>query len=343
MTLESIQPQTLLQRLILEQALLSAFFILAALQACLFIDHHWRRWDSLKDAEKTRREGLMICHNGLGYYAWLRSLLIDGDWSFDNEFDEHALKNDYVPPPFYRTEIGRRPNQWSIGPACLWAVTIVPVHVVTKVLSPSAANGYSPPYQWTVGITSLVASFAGLAFTFAVCRTVSRPSRAALGVAFLWLGTTVVYYGATEVSSAHGLRATAMAVLVWYWFTTYGSTRPTRWLLVGLLVGAVGLMRWQLLTFAALPAGELLLTRWQSEEVTPRAALGRAAVCAALAALGGVIAFSPQMLAWRCVYGDWLVSPVPGVAWNWSHPSVWQVLCSWDRSLFYWTPLAHVR
>jgi hypothetical protein len=316
------------------------FCILAALQVSLFVDHHKHRWDSMGNRENSLGEGLFICHNGLGYYAWLRSLLIDGDWSFDDEFDDHALTNDYVPPPSYRTPIGRRANQWSIGPACLWAVTVVPVHLVTKTLAPAIADGYSPPYQWTIGLTSLVASLAGLGFTFAVCRKVARPSRAALGVAWLWLGTTVIYYGATEVSSAHGLGAAAMAVLVWYWFTTYGSTRPARWLVVGLLIGAAALMRWQLLTFAALPGGELLLTRWQSDEATRPAAVGRAMMCSVLAALGGAAALFPQMLAWRCVYGAWIIAPLPGVVWNWSQPSLWQVLCSWDRSLFYWTPLA---
>jgi hypothetical protein len=49
--------------------------------------------------------------------------------------------------------------------------------------------------------------------------------------------------------------------------------------------------------------------------------------------------FFPQMLAWRCVYGSWLVTPMP-VAHNWLHPAWVPVLFSQDRGLFYWTPLA---
>src|SRR5262249_28269629 len=44
------------------------------------------------------------------------------------------------------------------------------------------------------------------------------------------------------------------------------------------------------------------------------------------------------MTAWHCVYGRWLVSPMP-LGRNWLRPALWEVLASQDRSLFYWTPL----
>ena len=67
------------------------------------------------------------------------------------------------------------------------------------------------------------------------------------------LGSTIVYYSAVEVSMAHGLGTASLAVLVWSWHKTYGSLRPGRWLMVGILVGVTVLMRWQLATFALLP------------------------------------------------------------------------------------------
>src|SRR5207244_897246 len=58
-----------------------------------------------------------------------------------------------------------------------------------------------------------------------------------------------------------------------------------------------------------------------------------------LCAVGAAVAFAPQMVAWRCVYGSWLTSPLP-LAHNWLRPNVWAILGSTDRSLFYWTPVA---
>src|SRR5438876_1129122 len=106
-----------------------AYSILAVtvlVELTFFMDYHDRRWNEVvlprTPSEEAAGEGLVIQCNGLGYYAWLRSPLIDGDWDFDNEFDEHNPLHNYVPPRTYRTPIDRRANQWSVGPACAWAV-----------------------------------------------------------------------------------------------------------------------------------------------------------------------------------------------------------------------------
>ncbi len=31
---------------------------------------------------------MVVRGDGVGYYAWLRSPLLDGDWQFDNEYDD---------------------------------------------------------------------------------------------------------------------------------------------------------------------------------------------------------------------------------------------------------------
>jgi hypothetical protein len=69
----------------------------------------------------------------------------------------------------------------------------------------------------------------------------------------------------------HGLAAAVTAALLWCWGTTYGSARAGRWLAVGLLVGLTGLMRWQLLALALLPAGEFVLVCRRGAGVPARA------------------------------------------------------------------------
>src|SRR5437667_11954031 len=106
--------------------------VVVLVQLVLFTGYHLDRWHlSLAprgDPRTDAGEGLVIRCDGHGYYAWLRSLLIDGDWSFDNEFDEHNPLGDFVPPRDARTDRGLRANQWSVGPACLWAIAVVPGH-----------------------------------------------------------------------------------------------------------------------------------------------------------------------------------------------------------------------
>jgi len=161
-----------------------------------------------------------------------------------------------------------------------------------------------------------------------------RGTRAALAAILITLGSTLIYYGAIEVSMAHGIAAAVLAGFVWYWLKTYGSMQWSRWLCVGLCLGTACLMRWQLATFAVLPAGEVLFLT-----VRTRDNLGKRLAGLTLSAFGAFIAFLPQMVAWRCVYGHWLVEPIPQLAHHWLSPSLWDVLLSEDRSLFFWTPI----
>jgi Dolichyl-phosphate-mannose-protein mannosyltransferase len=329
-------------------------------EVVLFTGYHVERWQKglsrRNQPQIMRGEGLVIRSDGLGYYAWLRSLLIDGDWCFDNEFDEHNPLGDYVPPITGRTAEGRRSNPWSVGPACVWALSVVPGHALMKAFGDFCpgwpADGYSLPYQLLVGTTTLVASFFGLILLYGICRRFADRDRAALAAAFLTLGSTVVYYSSIEVSMAHGVGTAVLALLVWYWLKTLGSDGRLRWCLLGALVGASALMRWQLITLAVLPAGEALWACYRrSGPLQPQgwntswrfgacrvAGLCRPTALLALAALTAVVVLLPQLIAWRIVYGQWLASPFP-TAQNWLRPACGQVLWSQDRGLFYWTPL----
>jgi hypothetical protein len=321
-----------------------ALVVVALFELFLFCGYHRERYKVLQRLDRPgveRGEGLVIRCDGLGYYAWLRSLLVDQDWSFADEFDEHNPIGDFVPSE--RTPSGRRANPWSVGPGCAWALAVVPVHFVLAAAQSSdsrlAADGYSLPYQLTVGVTTLVISWLGLFFLYRICRYFASPRKAALAAGLMTLGTTVVYYTAIEPSMAHGIGTAATAAFVCFWTSTYGQVRPGRWLVVGCLLGLTALVRWQLITLAVVPAGEAVLSLRQ-EKAASRALL-LLVQRFFLTCVGWFIAFLPQLVAWRLVYGEWFANPIP-VSHNWLDPAWRQILFSQDRSLFYWTPLSLV-
>lgn len=339
------------------------------IELLIFTGYRLYWWNSIRSSDRPLTlsgEGLTIRSDGLGYYAWLRSLLVDGDWSFDNEFDEHNALADCVPPPHWRTELGYRKNIWSVGPACVWSLTIVPLHFGLQALNhlglECPVDGYAWPYQLAVGVTSFGVSVLGLGLLYHICLRFARPERAALAAACLTLGTTIVHYSAAEVSMAHGIATATLAGVIWYWLGTYGSTRPGRWLMLGFLIGMAALMRWQLLTFGVLLGGEwcLMMRRSGSERswrrwMTGLRVIGKKGDCPpeirgespffpialglpALAAGGTALALLPQLMAWHYLYGHWFMS-ASHPAHHWLQPSLWQLLVAQDRSLFYWTPI----
>jgi hypothetical protein len=305
----------------------------------------WWKHNRGPDRPATLRgEGMIIGDDGLAYYAWLRSLMIDGDWSFANEFDEHNVFHNGVPGPDAKTPLGLRANHYPIGLACVWAPAVVLTHEVVSLPFANhfwSADGYTLPYQLAVGVTTLGVSLLGLGFLYAICLRYTDPKRAALAAGSITLGTTIVYYSSIETSMAHGIGTAVVAALIWYWLSTYGSLSRWRWIVVGALVGLATLIRSQLGTFAILPAAEAGLIAWRALREGRRQPAELVLDGILLAAAAAFLVFTPQLVSWRLVYGKWWAMP-HRLAHHWLTPAFSEVFISRDRSLFFWTPIVMV-
>src|SRR5579872_2637471 len=73
--------------------------------------------------------------DGVGYYSYVRSVLIDHDLNFENDYlagNESFVKSrtdaaGHLLPEMY-TKTGRVENHFSVGPAILWAPALFTVH-----------------------------------------------------------------------------------------------------------------------------------------------------------------------------------------------------------------------
>lgn len=300
--------------------------------------HEAKRPGSPDPSDPRYGVGVVVRGDGVGYYAWLRSPLVDGDWNFDNEYDDLNPMQSGITNE--RTPVGARANPWSVGPALLWAPLVTLCHALTSAgaFGNSAADGYSLPYQLAVAVTGLAAGLASLGLMFAISRRFAEPVAAAAGAACVALGSTFAYYSAAEPSVGHGPGAAALLLFVWFWLRDFGGTTARRWLTLGVLLGLAAATRWQLAAYGIVLLGELA---WLALAARPRPAV-KAFVTVGLAlAVGLLVGTLPQLIAWKVVYGAWLVEPMR-LARNWFAPDVWRVLLSPDRGFFYWTPLVAV-
>ncbi|CAN0215691.1 unnamed protein product, partial [Phaeothamnion confervicola] len=229
------------------------------------------------------------------------------------------------------------PNHWSIGPALVWAAGVVPVHLLVTACGWEQEEpvGYGPAYQLAIGSVTLALSVATLLLAYGIALRFAAPGAAAAAAAVIVLGTSLVAYGTVEVVMAHGPAAAALAAFLFVWVRTEGGVSARRWFVLGALLGVACLMRWQLATFAVVPAAEavglVLAAGW-------RRAPGLLVRLTAAAGAGALVGFAPQMAAWWVVYGVPLLNPHPTHP-DWLAPAFWRVLGSTDRSLFFWTPV----
>ena len=282
--------------------------------------------------------------DGFYYFAYLRSLVFDGDVEFSNDYRLLGLGDKahlFVPTP-----TGHAQSAWTIGPAFVWAPFFGAAHPIAGRLASSGAdvstNGISYPYRQAVCIAGLFYALLGAWLVWRFVEMFFASSLAAGAVAFTITGSFLLWYIVKEPSMTHAPSMAGVAGFAWMWASTYGRRTRTQWAALGLLAGFITLIRWQNALFAILPfcdAVTLLVRQARSKD---RDAFISTLTAGALFTLCATIAFLPQMLAWKAIYGSYLaVSPL-GPQIRWWDPHIADVLWSSRNGLLSWSPILYV-
>lgn len=268
------------------------------------------------------------------YYLPLPSLVVDGDLDFANQYAEHGNWYGFGPTP-----IGRPGNVFGVGPAVFSAPFFL-VGRAVALATGDRTDGFSRPEIVCTLFASVVATLGAWLATARLIRRrlgdAAAPMASALAT---MLAGPVVYYAVRQPGYAHPFGALFTALLVDAWDRSYDGAAPRSlrtWGALGLLFGAVSLARPQLATWGILLLAALID---DVRRAATTVALRRVALGALAAAAGALAAFSPQLLAWRAIYGSALTVPQGPGFLRWSEPALTEVLFSARNGLFAWAPL----
>ena len=291
--------------------------------------------------------------DGVGYYAYARSLLIDGDLHFENEY--LAGNTTFVRPkvdengrllPGSFTATGYVGNNFSVGPAILWAPFLLVTHGTVKLLNAfgldTPADGYSRPYVWTIAVATALYGFLGLLLSFRLARQYFDERWAFLATVGIWFGSSLPVYMYFNPSWSHAHSAFAVALFLWYWHRTRGPRSALQWILLGLLAGLMMNVYYPNALVMLVPLVESLrsyLHRWRDDSHR-WAAMGRLFVGNLFFLVTAAIAFLPTLVTRWIIYGHPLQTGYRQMSeWNWTHPELWNVLFSSNHGLLSWTPI----
>ncbi len=271
---------------------------------------------------------------------YVRSLVIDGDLDFTNEYTYFQLPI----PPIDRHSTTHVPNKYAIGPALLWSPFFLLAHLLVlggiRVGLPVTPDGYSYLYQAAVLIGSIVYGTLGVGLA-AACAQRRFPNIAvAWAVSLLWLASNAIYYMVFEPSMAHMVSLFSVSALLTVWDTHLRQPTPPALrgtLLLGLTAGVVPLVRLQDIVFVAVPVVWIIAQTLRTTIAGqyPQA-LGWAGH-ALLASTVALLVFSPQLVTWQYLYGTWKTSPYmaeQSPAFIWLAPQIGPVLFSSFHGLF---------
>src|SRR5579872_6396468 len=188
--------------------------------------------------------------DGVGYYAFARSLLVEHRLDFENDWlqandsfragrvdpDGRIAANQY-------TATGLLNNHFSIGPAILWAPFLIAAHLAVLAADRFGASvssdGFSRPYRFAAALATALYGFLAVWLSFLLARKYVSEGWALAAAIGIWFGSSLPVYMYFDPFWSHAQSAFAVALFVWYWDRTRGHRSPTQWLWLG---AAGGLM-----------------------------------------------------------------------------------------------------
>ncbi|HXV59288.1 MAG TPA: glycosyltransferase family 39 protein [Vicinamibacteria bacterium] len=261
-----------------------------------------------------------VASDGIFYFAPLHSVVVDLDLDFENEYRVLGAEPGY----FQRTATGRLPNNFSIGPALLWAPFYLLAHGLGH-LGLYRPTGFGYPYFTAVATGTVLIGFVGVVALFRLARCYFEPSIAFASVLFCWLATFHVWYMVFEPSMSHALAITSVSL---FFLSTHRGVEGLRgYALMGALGGLVALIRWQNVILLPVALGVSLSRR----RFSPREWLVGGAVF--------LLVSLPQLVYWKVLYGSFFLVPQGRTYLDWASPEIEAVLFSSRHGLLSWAPI----
>jgi len=236
-------------------------------------------------------------------------------------------------------------NAASVGPAIAW----IPFFAVGHLMALAGralglgwtVDGFSEPYVVWIGFGSALSGLVTLLLGHDLVQRLWGRSLGLLSTLATFLGTTMFYFVFYQPDFAHALASCAVTVFVYLWMRTRQERTPRQWFWLGLAAGAMTIFYWIDALFVILP---VLSTLWDAVALLRERRgrdVGRLALGGILFIVAFVLAFSPQIVAWRILFGKWLTVPQEGFATPRGFVPL-ALLGSPLHGLLPWTPIAVV-
>ncbi|MGH9563353.1 MAG: hypothetical protein ACRD3S_18015 [Terracidiphilus sp.] len=287
--------------------------------------------------------------DGVGYYAYARSLLIEhrldfrDDWVRANaSFRMSRFTPDGKIEPDQYTPTRHLDNHFSIGPAILWFPFLLVAHagvlIADRLGAHVAADGFSRPYLVAMSFGTALYGFLSLLISFALARRFVPERWAFFATLGIWFGSSLPVYMYFNPSWSHAQSAFVVALFIWYWLRTRGRRNLAQWTILGVLGGLMMDVYYPNAFMLLFPAIESLVFYWS--KLQQRRIDDAGDLLLKNIAFGAVLlaAFSPTLITKKIIYGSYFDT---GYRYHWHlySPAFFQVSLSADHGLFTWTPI----
>lgn len=201
--------------------------------------------------------GQAVYGDGIGYYAHLRSWVIDGDWNYTNEYKHlysHENNNSTEPLSADSVQIvattadGKAENHYSPGVALLLLPFYISAQLISHIVhffdSNFPVTGYSDLYQILSGIGAI--SYVVLSLWMleqVINKTVDDREISKLTTVSIFLATHLLYYGSFDVLNSHF--ASFFLIILFFYVGMLKKVAVENIFLLGMIAGLLTVNRLQ--------------------------------------------------------------------------------------------------
>jgi hypothetical protein len=195
-------------------------------------------------------------------------------------------------------------------------------------------DGFSPPYQWAIGLAPLFYCVLGLFVLRNVLLRWYTDVTVSLVLVLVALATNAIQYISVDGAQTHGFLFALYCAILWA-TVKWHETPRNRWaLLIGAIIGLACVTRPTEAIMLFIP---LLWNTHTKEDAEAKWALVRRHRPHILLALSAAfVMLLPQLIYWKIVTGSFVFDV--GSKWDFLNPH-WRVLIGWEKGWFIYTPI----
>jgi len=274
-------------------------------------------------------KGSLLYPDGIGYFSYTRSLVMDRDLLFANDLKLSGLsdKGTY----FYSTHSDYISNPFAIGTGLIWIPFFLIGHLIVIVLKillnlPLLSEGGSFFYTLACSLESCLIGLFSLLISFKIARRLFSDRDCFLAMLGIWFASSFFFCFYWMPTHSHLIDAFAVSLFLLMWIESKEKEKWFWWLCFGLSFGFAVLVRWQNIILGVMLLIPLKINR-------------KAIALYSAFLLGNLLAFSPQLIVWKVIYGEFFLIPQGEGYMRWAHPEILKFLFSSWHGLYSWTPI----
>ncbi len=288
--------------------------------------------------EQTRTEAT-LSWDVSGYYMYLPAFFIYQDIK-QCSFGDSIIQKYYPSPDFqqvYRHEkSGNVVMKYAMGQSLAMLPGFVMGHWRAKN-SEYPADGFSKPYQQSVGVWLLFFSFLGLYYLRKTLLLFFRDKTVALLLIIYVLGSNYLNYAAIDQGMTHNTLFALYAILIWNTIQFYKSPHLSSAIIIGIATGWATLIRPTEIISLMIPLlwGIIHLSQMKERITFVQTHFYKYFLAAVIFML---IVFL-QPLYWKYATGDWIVYSYGDQGFSWLKPHIYDYTLSYRCGWWRFTPI----